>query len=275
MDEETIKKAVRFLKDDIRATPTIGIVCGTGREDLSDHMKLCRSLRYNEIPGFPCPRGYGHPGSVIHGYLGQKYVVGMETRLRSFDGYPADLCAAPIVILRRLGVRTLIITAMASKLSEGYAAGDIMLVKDHIYIPGIFGNGVKVGEKDNRSGVKHFPKENMYNEKLRDLFHIAAQQVEHRPVLHDGIYAMIGGPACATETEMKFLRSLDADAVGMGICHEVVTAYGCGMEVVAVVVLGDQYGKYLQRRLDYETTVKYKQSSKQVLSIVAKLVNFL
>ncbi|CDW55009.1 purine nucleoside phosphorylase [Trichuris trichiura] len=270
MDEIMIKKAVSFLKDDMRVTPSVGIVCGTGKDDLSDHMKLCRSLKYNEIPGFPCPRGYGHPGSLIHGYLGHKYVVGIETRLRSFDGYKLSLCVTPIIIMQKLGIRTVFLTTMAGKLSDHYEIGDIMLVKDHIYIPGIFGKGIGMEEKRNApvSG-------RLYKEKLRDLFQIAARQVEPRPPIHEGIYAMINGPACATETELNFLRSLKADAVGMGICHDAVTAYNCGMDVIAAAVLGDEYGKYLQKRVDYDTYQKLKQSSRDLLCIGEKFINLL
>ncbi|XP_011675331.2 purine nucleoside phosphorylase isoform X1 [Strongylocentrotus purpuratus] len=212
--------------------PTIGIICGSGLMNLGNKLEERYTIPYEKIPNFPVSTVEGHHGQFVFGTLNGKTVVMMQGRFHLYEGYPAWKLVAPVRVMKLLGVETLVVTNAAGGMNPNYKVGDIMVMIDHIGMPTLAGANPLVGPNDERFGARFINMSDVYDKKLRKLTMKVAQDLQCSTFVKEGIYVMVGGPSYETPAELRLLRSLGADVVGMSTVPEVIAARHCGMRVL-------------------------------------------
>lgn len=210
--------------------PTIGIICGSGLGGLGDFVSNKKVLPFTQIPGFPKTNVLGHKGNLIFGHLNGKYVVCMQGRFHPYE-HDMDLvlCSMPVRIMHFLGVKRLIVSNAAGGVNPAFEVGDMMLIKDHIFMPGLSGFSPLIGI-DLRFGPRFVSMHNTYDCKLRKTVLQVAKELDIP--IKEGVYVMSGGPQYESPAECFLYKCAGADALGMSTCHEVTVAIQCQMKVI-------------------------------------------
>jgi purine-nucleoside phosphorylase len=216
--------------------PAVSLILGSGLGDLAAEIQDATVIPYGEIPHFPRSTVVGHAGRLLLGMLEYVPVVVMQGRFHFYEGYTMQAITIPVRVMRVLGAHTLIVTNAAGGLNPVYRPGDFMLIRDHINLLGLAGMNPLIGPNDERLGARFPPLARAYDADLRVLARAVATS---RPeiTLHEGVYAMVGGPSYETGAELKFLRTVGADAVGMSTAPEVVVARHMGMRVLGISLI--------------------------------------
>jgi len=208
--------------------PTIGIILGSGLGGLAKSISESVRIPFRDIPGFPEVTVAGHEGAVIVGALGGREIVALSGRFHMYEGHPAALAAFPVRVFHALGARDLFVSNAAGGISPKLAVGDLMMISDHLNLTG---TSPLVGAP--QKGETRFPDmTDAYNPGLRWLLRTTAESLGI--TLREGVYAGLLGPAYETPSEVKMLRLLGADAVGMSTVPEVIVARALGMRVAGV-----------------------------------------
>ncbi|EGD79701.1 inosine guanosine and xanthosine phosphorylase [Salpingoeca rosetta] len=234
---EKLEQAVAFIQSKFPTKPVIGIICGSGLGGLADLVKEPTRLTYSEIPHFPTSTVAGHDGSLILGELGGAPVVVMKGRLHFYEGYSLRRIAHPIRTLCKLGIKALLVTNAAGGLNTEYKVGDLMLLKDHLNLPGFAGQNPLIGPHDERYGGRFVPMSKAYPKQLRDIATAAAEELGLGSVLRQGVYAMVAGPTYETPAEACLIARNGADAVGMSTVPEVIVAVQAGVKCMAMSLI--------------------------------------
>ncbi|KAF5288293.1 hypothetical protein FQA39_LY04061 [Lamprigera yunnana] len=236
---ESITETAKFLMDRVPFKPRIGIICGSGmgaywnKGALGDSLECPIRFPYEDIPNFPISTVEGHAGQLIFGYLSGVPVMCMQGRFHYYEGYPLWKCAMPVRVMKLVGVTHLIATNAAGGLNNKYKVGDIMMVKDHINMVGFAGNNPLQGPNEERFGPRFPPMNTAYDKQLIKVGKEIAARENLIDDVHEGVYTCLGGPNFETVAELRMLRMLGVDAVGMSTVHEVITARHCNMTVFA------------------------------------------
>jgi purine-nucleoside phosphorylase len=226
--EAVITAAAAIRKRSESRQPKIGIILGSGLGGLSNSIGDAARIPFRDIPGFPEATVAGHEGAVIVGSLGGRDVVALSGRFHMYEGHPAALAAFPVRVFHALGARDLFVSNAAGGISSKLAVGDLMMISDHL---NLMGTNPLVGEA--RKGEIRFPDmTDAYNPGLRWLLRTSAEKLGI--TLREGVYAGLLGPSYETPSEVKMLRLLGADAVGMSTVPEVIVARALGMRVAGV-----------------------------------------
>ncbi len=216
--------------------PAVGMILGSGLGDLAAEIRDVTAIPYGEIPHFLRSTVVGHAGRLLLGMLEDVPVVVMQGRFHFYEGYTLQAITLPVRVMRVLGAQTLVVTNAAGGMNPAYRPGDFMLIRDHIYMPGLAGANPLVGPNDERLGERFPPLARAYDAQLRALAHRVAGAWPEI-ALHEGVYAMVGGPSYETGAELRFLRAIGADAVGMSTEPEVVVARHMGMRVLGLSLI--------------------------------------
>lgn len=215
-----------FLLDRTKHRPKIGIICGSGLGSLAESVKDAEIVPYQIIPNFPVSTVEGHAGQMIFGNIHNVPVMVMQGRFHYYEGYPLAKCCMPIRVMKLVGVTHLIATNAAGGLNEKYNVGDIVIVKDHINLMGFAGNNPLQGPNDIRFGPRFPPMNKAYDVDMkRNAFEIA-KELGIQDQVHEGVYTCLGGPNYETCAELKMLKILGVDCVGMSTVHEVRNTFG-------------------------------------------------
>jgi len=230
---EAIEQSAKYLAERTCHRPRIGIICGSGLGGLAELLKEKDVFPYEEIPNFPVSTVPGHAGRMVIGLLGDVPIMCMQGRFHIYEGYPLWKCAMPVRVMKLFGVTHLVCTNAAGGLNATYNVGDIMLIKDHINLPGFAGESPLRGRNDERFGPRFMPMNNLYDIALRKIAKAVAADLGIDGFIREGVYVMLGGPTYETVAELKLLQILGIDAVGMSTVPEAVVARHCGMSVLA------------------------------------------
>ncbi|XP_051985450.1 purine nucleoside phosphorylase-like isoform X2 [Xyrauchen texanus] len=235
-------------------------------------------INYKDIPDFPQSTVHGHAGKLVFGTLKGKACVCMKGRFHLYEGYPVQKTTLPIRVFKLLGVETVILTNAAGGLNQDYEVGDIMVIKDHINMPGLAGNNPLVGPNYDRFGVRFPCMSDAYDRGLQQLAHEVAGDLGYSVFMREGVYLVVGGPSFETIAECRMLRLLGADAVGMSTVHEVIVARHCGMKVLALSLITNQVvADYdSEKKANHEEVLetgelRAKQLEKLVSNIVSRI----
>jgi len=229
--QEDYQKAVDFIQNKTELKPQIGLVLGSGLGKLADTLADRTVIPYADIPGWPQSTVEGHHGNLVIGELEGQTVVAQQGRAHFYEGYTMQQVTFPIRVMHFLGIETLILTNAAGGINKSYQMGDLMLINDHINIPGMTGQNPLMGPNDNSLGPRFLGMAQTYDRQLRE---IAKQVAEKESIpLHEGVYTGLSGPAFETPAEIRMLRVIGTDAVGMSTVHEVLVARHVGMRVMA------------------------------------------
>jgi purine-nucleoside phosphorylase len=225
---EAAIKAAKAIRKRASLEPKVGIILGSGLGGLSKSIADAVRIPFGEIPGFPEVTVAGHEGAVIVGSLGGREIVALSGRFHVYEGHPAALAAFPVRVFHALGAHDLFVSNAAGGISPKLAVGDLMMISDHL---NLMGTNPLVGEAS--EGEPRFPDmTDAYNPGLRWLLRTTAESL--RIKLREGVYAGLLGPSYETPSEVKMLRLLGADAVGMSTVPEVIVARALGMRVAGV-----------------------------------------
>jgi purine-nucleoside phosphorylase len=225
---EAAIKAAKAIRKRASLEPKVGIILGSGLGGLSKSIADAVRIPFSEIPGFPEVTVAGHEGAVIVGALGGREIVALSGRFHVYEGHPAALAAFPVRVFHALGAHDLFVSNAAGGISPKLAVGDLMMISDHL---NLMGTNPLVG--DAQEGEVRFPDmTDAYNPGLRWLLRATAESLGIQ--LREGVYAGLLGPSYETPSEVKMLRLLGADAVGMSTVPEVIVARALGMRVAGV-----------------------------------------
>jgi len=234
---ETLNQIAKFFLERTKVRPKIGIICGSGLGALAEMLNDVDQFPYTSIPNFPVSTVEGHAGQMLFGYLNDVPVMCMQGRFHYYEGYPLAKCSMPIRVMKLVGVTHLIATNAAGGLNPNYKVGDIVIVKDHINIMGFAGNNPLQGPNDTRFGPRFPPMNKAYDRKLIEFAMQIADEMGMKDEVHEGVYTCLGGPNYETVAELKMLKILGVDAVGMSTVHEVVTARHCDITAFAFSII--------------------------------------
>jgi len=216
--------------------PAVALILGSGLGDLATDLKDAVALPYAEIPHFAHSTVQGHAGRLLLGMLEDVPVVAMQGRVHMYEGYSPQVITLPVRVMSMLGAGTLIVSNAAGGVNPAYHPGDFMLIRDHIYLPGMVGINPLIGPNDERLGVRFPPMAGAYDDRLRALARSIADRWPEI-TLHEGVYTMVTGPNFETAAELRFLRAIGTDAVGMSTVPEVVVARHMGMRVLGLSLI--------------------------------------
>lgn len=230
-DAARIQAAVETIQQHTSLQPQIGLVLGSGLGGLADTIENRVAIPYDTLPHWPVSTVHGHHGQLVVGTLGGQSVIAQQGRAHYYEGYTLDQVTFPIRVMHALGVHTLILTNAAGGLNTAFQAGDVMLIGDHINLPGMVGANPLMGPNDDRLGPRFLGMTHTYDAQLRRIAHQVAKEAGIH--LHEGVYICLSGPTFETPAEIRMLRVLGGDAVGMSTAHEVIVARHAGMRVMA------------------------------------------
>ncbi len=248
---EQIQIAAAHIKGRIGGEPQIGIILGSGLGPLVNVLEQPVEIDYGEIPGFPQATVEGHAGKLVYGNLAGKQVLVMKGRFHLYEGYDVSQVVFHIRVFSLLGIKNLLVTNAAGGINTGYTAGDLMLITDHI---SFFAPSPLRGSNLDEFGVR-FP--DMCNAYDRDLINIAKETANKEGIsLKQGIYAFAQGPMFETPAEIRALRVLGADAVGMSTVPEVIVARHCGMKVLGISCITNMAAGVLEETLNHTEVIE-------------------
>lgn len=232
--QDRIFKIIQYLQSRSNS-PQIGIVCGSGLGGLTQHVTNKTVIPYEDIPGFPRSTVVGHAGELVFGMLGGKNVICMRGRFHAYEGYAPAETAIGIRIFAALGVKVCIVTNAAGGVNPNFNVGDLMIIQDHVSIPGMAGNHPLHGPNDERFGVRFPPLNGCYTPSLIELARtVASEMKDGAPNLRQGTYCYVNGPSYETPSEVSFLRTLGGDTVGMSTINEVIVARHSGLQLLGL-----------------------------------------
>jgi purine-nucleoside phosphorylase len=231
--------------------PSIAIVLGSGLGDFADSLGDATSIDYRDLPNWPVPRVAGHQGRLVTGTARGCRVAALAGRIHLYEGHDGRTVTFAIRVLGLLGVKTLILTNAAGGVNTTFSAGSLMLIDDHI---NLMGHHPLVGPNDERFGPRFPDMSNVYSPRLRE---IAADAARASGVtLARGVYAALLGPSYETPAEIRFLRSIGADAVGMSTVPEAIVARHMGIEVVGISCITNMAAGVLPAPLDHSEVME-------------------
>lgn len=233
---DQVMQAVSFVRQQVSVQPAVALILGSGLGQLAEEVRDPVSLPYAQIPHFAQSTVSGHAGRLLLGMLADVPVVVMQGRFHLYEGYSPQVLTLPVRVMALLGAQTLLVTNAAGGLNPAYLPGDFMLISDHINLPGLAGANPLLGPNEERFGERFPPLANAYDKGLRTVARAAAGGIPDLR-LHEGIYAMVSGPNFETKAELRFLRALGADAVGMSTAPEVLVARHMGLRVLGVSLI--------------------------------------
>ncbi|MEI6790619.1 MAG: purine-nucleoside phosphorylase [Myxococcaceae bacterium] len=242
----------------------IAVVLGSGLGQFADALTNPQYLPYSQITGFPVSTVEGHAGQFVHGFINQTPVLLMQGRVHRYEGYTPAEVVFPIRMLKSWGIEKLILTNAAGGINENFKAGDLMLISDHLNLTG---DNPLIGPNDSKLGPRFFDMSDAYSKKMLDL----AKSIE--PNLKEGVYAGMLGPCYETVAEVRMLKMLGADAVGMSTVFETIAARHLGMEVLGISCICNQAAGISKSKLTHEEVVLASENaSKKFEDLLIRLI---
>ena len=245
--------ALAWVRGQIEAEPVAGIILGSGLSEFADRLERAVVVPYSGIPGFPVSRVPGHPGRLVVGELpgpdgGPPAVVAaLQGRVHAYEGWAADDVAFGARMLCGLGVKLLLVTNAAGGVNPALGPGDLVRIADHINLSGL---NPLVGENDERVGPRFVDLSEAYDARLAAMLDESARALSQS--LPSGVYACLLGPSYETPAEIRMLRAMGADLVGMSTVPEVIAARHMGVPVAGISVVTNHAAGLSRRRLSHE-----------------------
>lgn len=209
--------------------PRTAIVLGSGLGDYAEQIQVAAEVSYSEIEGFPVSTVPGHAGKFVFGHIGEVPVVCMKGRVHYYEGYPVSDVVLPIRLMKLMGAQILFLTNAAGGVNSSFHAGDLMMIKDQI---SVFAPNPLIGENIDELGVRFPDMSAVYDRELQELITKTAR--ENHIFLQEGVYAQLTGPSFESPAEIRMLRGMGVDAVGMSTVVEAIAANHMGMRICGI-----------------------------------------
>jgi purine-nucleoside phosphorylase len=260
-----INQSKEYILNQIKGTPVIGLILGSGLGVLADQIEDPVQIPYEQIPNFPVSTVEGHKGQLVIGQLKGKCVVAMQGRFHYYEGYSLQTLTFPVRVMAAIGVKTLIVTNAAGGVNTDFEPGDLMIIEDHINFTA---QNPLIGPNDIEFGARFPDMSEAYSRTLRDIA-MKAAAIRNIP-LKSGVYAGLTGPSYETPAEIRMLRILGSDAVGMSTVPEVIVARHSGLEVLGISCISNMAAGILPQPLSHnevmETAEKVRESFMELVS---------
>ena len=243
---EQVKEAADAIRARVPEVPAIGVVLGSGLGDFANSLGGAVAIPYGELPRWPASRVIGHDGRLVIGTSGGRTIAALAGRVHLYEGHDARTVAFATRVLGLLGVKTLILTNAAGGVNTGFAQGALMVIDDHI---NLMGANPLAGDNDERFGQRFPDMTEVYSSRLRAIADRAGKAINL--LLPHGIYVGLLGPSYETPSEIRYLRTIGADAVGMSTVPEAIAARHMGMEVLGISCITNMAAGVLPAPLDH------------------------
>jgi len=243
---ERVQAAAAFVRERIPEAPAIAIVLGSGLGDFASHVAGAVVMPYEGIPGWPPATVIGHAGKLVAGTVRGRTVAVLSGRAHFYEGHPMANVVFATRVMGAIGVKTLILTNAAGGINTSFSQGALMVIDDHI---NLVGTNPLVGPNDERFGQRFPDMTEVYSKRLRAVADRAAGR-NGLSLVH-GIYVGLHGPSYETPAEIRFLRTIGADAVGMSTVAEAIAARHVGMEVLGISCITNMAAGVLPQPLNH------------------------
>jgi purine-nucleoside phosphorylase len=264
---EAIDRAVQAVREHTEAQPKIGMILGSGLGDLAESVQSADRIDVEQIPGWPPSTVEGHEGRLVFGRLEGQSVMVLQGRAHYYEGHSMAQIGLPIRVMQEMGAKTLIVTNAAGAVNPVYVPGELMLITDHINLIGMAGLTPLRGPNLDSFGPRFPDMSQAYNQALKSF---ARQVAESESIpLREGVYICLAGPTFETPADLRFLRSIGVDAVGMSTVPEVIVARHGGMRVLGISGISNK------ANLDGETVTTHEEVLKAGEVIVPRLTKLI
>ncbi|MCR5557007.1 MAG: purine-nucleoside phosphorylase [Butyrivibrio sp.] len=258
---EACVKAVRAKTDFV---PDVALVLGSGLGAFAENIKIETEISYSDIPGFPVSTVPGHAGKFIFGYLDDVKIVCMKGRVHFYEGYQISDVVLPARLMKMLGAKILFLTNAAGGLGEGFKAGDLMLITDHV---SIFAPNPLIGPNVDELGPRFADMSEVYNKDLQDVIRKTAK--DNGIDLKEGVYCQLTGPSFESPAEIRLLGKLGVSAVGMSTVNEAIAANHMGMRICGVSCISNLAAGISEQPLCHE---EVQEAADKAAPLFTKLV---
>ena len=243
---QKVDEAVSAVRDRAGAVPDVAVVLGSGLGDFANRLRDAVTVPYGDLPHWPASKVIGHEGRLVIGSLAGKRVAALSGRAHFYEGHPLTTVTFATRVLGRIGVRTLLLTNAAGGINTSFSPGTLMVIDDHI---NLMGSNPLVGPNDDRFGLRFPDMTDVYSPRLRAVADAAATAAG--VAIRHGVYVALHGPSYETPAEIRFLRGIGADAVGMSTVPEAIVARHMGLEVLGISCITNPAAGVLPTPLDH------------------------
>src|SRR6185503_4970809 len=265
---ERAEHATRIIRSRITVEPRVAVVLGSGLGGFADDFEEAVGIPYHDIPGFPRSTVEGHTGRLVGGKVDSVPVLAMQGRVHYYEGYSLEEVTFPIRTFKLLGIKTLVLTNAAGGINVQLTQGALMVLSDHV---NLMGDNPLRGPNDERFGPRFPDMTAAYTPSYLEAAHAVAREID--VVLFEGVYMALRGPSYETPAEIRMMRKLGADAVGMSTVPEVIVARHCGMKVLAVSCITNIAAGMSSAQIDHsEVMVVGERAGKQLSELIVRLI---
>ncbi|MCQ2958403.1 MAG: purine-nucleoside phosphorylase [Candidatus Gastranaerophilales bacterium] len=260
-------QAANFIEEKInnKYIPEIALILGSGLGALADEINDPIKIKYHEIPAFKQSSITGHVGQLVVGKLQGKDVMIMQGRIHLYEGHDIKDIVFPIKVMKLLGIKKLIITNAAGSLNENFEVGSLMLIKDHI---NFMGTNPLIGRNDEELGVRFPDMSEIYDKEL--LVHAKKCADKLKIKVEEGVYVADSGPSFETPAEVKMMRILGGDAIGMSTVPEAIVANYCNIKVLGISCLANYASGITDTKLSHQEVMEAGEKVKDTFSKLIK-----
>ena len=248
---EKASRAAKFIQSKTKLRPKVGLVLGSGLGAFADELSSATKIPYGKIPGFPRSTVEGHAGRLVIGKLGNVSIAAMQGRVHLYEGYSAKDAVFPMRVLGRLGIRAAILTNAAGAINVEYSQGALVVIRDHINLQG---TNPLIGPNDERFGVRFPDMSQAYAKAYREIAQREAKRLGM--AIYEGVYAALAGPSFETPAEIRYLKTIGADLVGMSTVPEVIVARQMGIRVLGISCVTNMAAGILDQPLTHEEVME-------------------
>jgi purine-nucleoside phosphorylase len=245
------ESAAQFICSQITHRPKIALVLGSGLGAFADDLTDAVRIPYSQIPSFPRSTAIGHAGQLVIGKTAGVAVAAMQGRTHLYEGYSAKEVSFPIRVFARMGIKAVILTNAAGGINLKYGQGALVVLRDHINLQG---QNPLAGPNDDRFGPRFPDMSQAYSATYREIATSEAGKL--RMTLHDGVYVALLGPSYETPAEIRYLRTIGADLVGMSTVAEVIAARHMGLKVLAISCVTNMAAGILDQPINHEEVLE-------------------
>jgi len=267
LTESDINEATQSIRDRTKVEPKIGMILGSGLGNLAESVENKQAFSSKEILGWPASTVEGHEGRLVFGELEEKPVFVMQGRAHYYEGHPIASIGLPVRVMQNMGVEIIIITNAAGAVHPDFSPGELMLIVDHINILGMAGITPLYGPNLDRFGPRFPDMSRAYDLDLLNSAREAAR--EGKIPVQEGVYVCLAGPSFETPADLRFLRGIGVDAVGMSTVPEVIVARHGGTRVLGISGISNK------ANLDGKTETTHEEVLEAGEILVPRLIDLL